>query len=132
MTGFINLRQQFARWALAAIVALSATVLLAVDRVWGGESVPGSADELEWSKEREFWSFRAPQGQRQPAVKNQCWPRKPVDFFILAQLEAKHFTPSPEANKRTLIRRVTFDLIGLPPTTEETEAFLADKRTDAY
>src|SRR5436309_2054739 len=129
MTGSIKLRQKFARCALAAIVALSATVMLAVDCVRGGESAPGSTDDLDWSKEREFWSFHAPQAQQQPTVKNQRWPRKPVDYFILAQLEAKHLTPSPEASKRMLIRRVTFDLTGLPPTPEKVESFLADKRT---
>ena len=67
-----------------------------------------------------------------PAVKNQRFIRTPVDNFILAKLEAKGLRPSPEADKRTLIRRATFDLTGLPPTPEEVEAFMADKSPDAF
>jgi hypothetical protein len=67
-----------------------------------------------------------------PAVKNQSWGQSPVDNFILAKLEAQGFTPNPIADKRTLIRRATFDLIGLPPTPEEVEAFIADNSPDAF
>ena len=67
-----------------------------------------------------------------PAVKNQAWVRTPIDAFVLAAMEAKGLHPSRPAGKRTLLRRVTFDLIGLPPTPEEIDAFLADNRPDAY
>ena len=60
------------------------------------------------------------------------WGRTPVDAFIAAKLKEKGFEPSPEADRRTLLRRVTYDLIGLPPTPEEMEAFLADASADAY
>ena len=67
-----------------------------------------------------------------PTVHNKRFIQTPVDNFILAKLEAAHLAPSPTANKRTLIRRATFDLIGLPPTPEEVAAFIADKSPDAF
>jgi hypothetical protein len=67
-----------------------------------------------------------------PTVKNQSWGQSPVDNFILAKLEAQGFTPNPIADKRTLIRRATFDLIGLPPTPDEVESFIADNSPDAF
>jgi hypothetical protein len=70
--------------------------------------------------------------QAPPKVKARRWPRQSLDFFILARLESKGLSPSIEAGRRILIRRVTFDLTGLPPTPEEVESFLTDKREDAY
>jgi hypothetical protein len=67
-----------------------------------------------------------------PAVTRQDWVKTPVDAFVLAKLEANAMQPSPPADKRTLIRRATFDLLGLPPTPEEVDAFLADKSPDAF
>src|SRR6266436_9501752 len=75
-------------------------------------------DELNWAKEREFWSFRQPVAQIRPTVKNRSWPAQPLDYFILARIEKKALAPSPEADKRTLLRRATFDLAGLPPTPD--------------
>ena len=60
------------------------------------------------------------------------WPRNPIDAFILARLEREGLQPSPEADKVTLLRRLSLDLIGLPPTIEEVDAFLADQSPDAY
>ena len=65
-------------------------------------------------------------------MKNKSWTRNPIDQFVLAKLETKGFAPAKEADKRTLLRRVTFDLIGLPPTPSEIAAFLADKSPNAY
>jgi hypothetical protein len=101
------------------------------------EAVPAaastaSAEEFDLSKAREFWSFRAPQAQPLPRVHNKRWPRERMDSFILAAMEKRGLSPSLEAERRVLIRRVTFDLTGLPPTPEEVRAFLADRRADAY
>ena len=60
------------------------------------------------------------------------WVRNPIDRFILAALEHKNLTPAPEAGKRTLIRRLSFDLTGLPPKPEDVDAFLNDRAPDAY
>ena len=78
------------------------------------------------------WSFTAPRRPGSPAVKDSKWPRGPIDAFLLARMEAEGLKPSPEANKETLIRRVTLDLTGLPPTPTEVDAFLKDTAPDAY
>jgi mono/diheme cytochrome c family protein len=81
---------------------------------------------------RRFWSFRPVQEPSVPAVKDTSWPRTPVDAFILARLEAAGVAPAPRADRRTLLRRVTFDLTGLPPTPAEMDAFLADTSPEAF
>ncbi len=83
-------------------------------------------------EQRAFWAFRKAAEPKVPAVKDANWARSPLDVFILARLEAKGLKPAPKADKRTLIRRATFDLIGLPPTPEEVERFLKDESPDAF
>jgi hypothetical protein len=78
------------------------------------------------------WAFQAPQKAELPPVKNAKWPQNGIDNFIAAKLAEHKLTPSAEADKETLIRRVTFDLIGLPPTPKEVDEFLADKSPNAY
>lgn len=78
------------------------------------------------------WAYVAPKKAAPPKVKNAKWVANPVDAFILAKLESQGLKPSPPASKETLLRRVTLDLIGLPPTLEEMNAFLADKSPNAY
>jgi mono/diheme cytochrome c family protein len=78
------------------------------------------------------WAFRPVVRPPVPAVKEKRWVQTPIDAFILAKLEARGLAPSPRADKRTLLRRATFDLIGLPPTEQEMEAFLADKSPGAF
>ncbi len=78
------------------------------------------------------WAFVAPVKPPLPEVTDQSWPRTPIDNFILAKLESKGIKPSPEADKETLVRRVHMDLLGLPPTPEEIDAFLADSSEKAY
>jgi mono/diheme cytochrome c family protein len=83
-------------------------------------------------EQRNYWAFRKPSRPQIPKVKNRSWVRTPIDAFVLAKLEEKGLQPSPHADRRTLIRRVTFDLTGLPPSPEEIAAFVADKSPDAY
>lgn len=80
----------------------------------------------------DHWAFNAPVRPELPDVKQSGWPRHDVDRFILAELEKQGLSPSPEADRRTLIRRVSFDLTGLPPTPDEVAAFVNDPRPDAY
>jgi hypothetical protein len=79
-----------------------------------------------------FWSFIPPKRPPIPTVKDATWVRNPIDNFILSRLEREGLHPSPEADRRTLIRRVTLDLTGLPPSVAEVDAFLADKSPHAY
>ncbi|MEX2186533.1 MAG: DUF1549 domain-containing protein, partial [Pirellulales bacterium] len=81
---------------------------------------------------RDHWAFKAPQRPDVPKVKNEAWPRGDIDRFILARLEKEGLTPSPEADKAMLLRRLSLDLIGLPPTIAELDTFLADSSADAY
>ncbi len=78
------------------------------------------------------WSFVAPQRPPLPPVKNHGWVRNPIDAFVLARLEREGLRSSPEADKVTLLRRLSLDLIGLPPTPEEIDSFLADARPNSY
>ncbi len=78
------------------------------------------------------WAFVPPMRHALPKVKNAAWPKNAIDAFILAFLEREGLQPSPEAERTTLIRRVTLDLTGLPPTPAEVDAFLADPSSNAY
>ena len=78
------------------------------------------------------WSFIAPRRPGLPAIRAVGWPRTPIDRFILARLEREGLAPSPEAERTTLIRRLTLDLTGLPPTVHEVDEFLADQTPGAY
>jgi hypothetical protein len=78
------------------------------------------------------WAFTPPRRPEVPSVANPGWVRNPIDAFILQKLERARMQPSPEADRATLLRRVTLDLTGLPPTLSELEAFLADPALDAY
>ena len=78
------------------------------------------------------WAWRPVQAPPSPSVKHQSWPADAVDRFLLARLEEKGIAPAPPADRRTLLRRVSFDLIGLPPTAAEVEAFLNDTSAGAF
>jgi len=91
-----------------------------------GAKIPASASQAK------HWSFQPIVRPSVPDVAGKTWPRNPIDNFILARLEAEHIKPSPEADRNTLIRRLSLDLTGLPPTPEETNAFIMDKHPDAY
>ena len=92
----------------------------------------GKATYASASAKAAHWAFLAVRKQNPPAVQNTDWVVNPIDAFVLSKLEAKNLAPNPPADKRTLIRRVTFDLTGLPPTPAEVNDFLADKSRDAY
>jgi hypothetical protein len=97
-----------------------------------GAPYPPSAPGDARATGRGFWAFQPPADPPVPVVRDTAWPRSPLDRFVLAQLEAKSLRPAPPADKRTLIRRATFDLTGLPPTPEEIHAFLADDAPEAF
>jgi hypothetical protein len=105
-----------------------------------GKGKPLSPAEIEFLKRwvaggapwTQHWAFVAPHRPPAPSVGDAAWPRSPIDRFILARLEREGLKPSPEADKPTLLRRVTFDLTGLPPTLVELDAFLADNSPQAY
>jgi len=94
----------------------------------GGAKKVASIDEVR----KRHWAFQPVKKPAVPVVKNSRWVKDPVDNFVLAVLEKKRLAPAPAADRRTLIRRVTYDLLGLPPTPEEVEAFVQDRRPDAY
>jgi mono/diheme cytochrome c family protein len=89
-------------------------------------------DQLVSDQDRDFWAFRPPRAVSTPAVRDSARVRNPIDAFLLQKLEAKGLTFSPEADPATLIRRLSFDLTGLPPEPADVRAFLADKSSDAY
>src|SRR5262249_26482364 len=83
-------------------------------------------------EERSYWAFQPVVTSRVPQARDSHWVRNPIDAFILSELETKGLRPSPAADRITLLRRVTLDLIGLPPAPEEVEAFLNDSSPQAY
>jgi hypothetical protein len=83
-------------------------------------------------EQRAFWSFEPLKDPPVPTVKEKSWAKTDIDHFVLAKLEAKGMKPVAPADRRTLIRRVTLDLTGLPPTPEEVDAFVSDKSPNAY
>jgi hypothetical protein len=91
-----------------------------------------AAEVSPTAKARDHWAFKPPSRPLAPRVRDPEWPRQQLDQFVLARLETEEISPSPEADRATLIRRLTFDLTGMPPAPEEVEAFLADGNPDAY
>jgi hypothetical protein len=99
---------------------------------WAGADSPRSAKKNISSEEAKHWAFQPVQRPILPSVRNVAWPATPVDPFILARLEAKGIAPAPPADPRTLLRRVFLDLIGLPPTPAEQQAFLDHPSPETY
>jgi len=81
---------------------------------------------------QEHWSFITPKRPEVPTVKNTTWARNPIDRFLLAEMERRGLSPAPEADRRTLARRLSLDLTGLPPAPELVDEFVNDRATDAY
>src|SRR5207244_6857519 len=81
---------------------------------------------------KSHWAFQPVKRPPLPAIKNAKWTRNPIDAFILARLEQAKLSPATEADRATLIRRLKFDVLGLPPTPEEVDAFVKDADPQAY
>ncbi|MFI5456211.1 MAG: DUF1553 domain-containing protein [Isosphaerales bacterium] len=107
---------------------------VAILRAWIDAGAPGEtkAGAIASTTAANFWAFRTPERAQIPAAGRAERVRNPVDAFLLARLEAKGLSFSPEASRLTLVRRLYFDLCGLPPSPEQTDAFLADDRPDAW
>lgn len=112
----------FAKW-----IALGAP-----DPRTGDAPLPAEPSHIDVAQGRKFWAFQPPQRHSPPAVRQVEQVAAPLDWFILAELERRELPLSEPADRRTLIRRLTFDLVGLPPTPEEVAAFVADPAPDAY
>ena len=113
---------------------------VAVLRAWVGQGAqwpddpPGTSAAVALAPDDAppHWAYRRPTRPTPPAVSHTAWVRNPIDQFVAARLEKDGLAPSPEASKEALVRRVSLDLIGLPPTLAEIDAFTADTRPDAY
>ncbi len=94
---------------------------------------PSSPPEPVWTEaQKTHWAYVPPKRPEQPGVRQKGWAKNPIDAFILSELQGMDLAPAPETDRATLIRRVKFDLTGLPPTPGEVEAFVKDARPDAY
>src|SRR5271157_1536331 len=99
---------------------------------WVKKGAPWPAEKARGGTIEDHWAFRPVRAPFVPTVHASDWPVTEIDRFILARLEARKLSPSPTADRRTLIRRITFDLTGLPPTEHEVEAFERDQAPGAY
>jgi hypothetical protein len=99
---------------------------------YAGEPAAPAAKPMNIEEGKRFWAFQPPRIHAAPKVRNAVWPRKKIDHFLLARLEQWGLKPSPPADRRTWIRRVSFDLIGLPPPPQEVEVFVNDRAPDAH
>ncbi len=106
---------------------------IAVLRQWVEQNLPWSGDGAARKRPGwDHWAFQPPKRPAAPPVKDSTWLRNPIDNFILARLEKEGVKPSPEADGHTLLRRVSLDLTGLPPTPKEIQEFLSDASPNAY
>ncbi|HYE18639.1 MAG TPA: DUF1553 domain-containing protein [Tepidisphaeraceae bacterium] len=105
---------------------------IAAGAKWGSDPIDPHARTTAARAGKDWWSLRPIAQVAPPAVRDKAWARNPIDPFVLAALESRDLRPSPEVDKRLLIRRVYFGLIGLPPAPAEVDAFVADASPDAY
>src|SRR5262249_52500103 len=121
-----------APWPSAPVQTSSATTRPG-DRIGDAWSDPRNPIVKIFGGQRlDLWSLKPIKRTNPPGVKNGSWARNPIDRFVLAKLESARLSPSPEADRRALIRRLAFDLTGLPPTVEEVEQFVHDDSAGAY
>jgi len=108
--------------------------VLCASMIWFSSFVTQAASATDPfdATDRAHWSFQKITRPEPPAIKNSPLVSNPIDAFVLAQLEAKHLQPMPPTDKITLLRRASLDLVGLPPTPEEVDAFLADHSENAF
>jgi cytochrome c553 len=97
-----------------------------------GTSITPRRGNIDMETARQFWSFQPPEKNKLPSVANAAWPKASLDYFILSNLDANGLSPAAPASKRQLIRRVTFDLTGLPPTPDDITSFLNDQSHSAF
>jgi hypothetical protein len=97
-----------------------------------GQAADWKPSTIDIEKGRKYWAFQPPQKPAVPKVKNGKWSSQPIDRFLLAQMEKKRLTPVADADRATWLRRVTFDLTGLPPTPDALDAFAKDRSREAY
>ena len=93
---------------------------------------PASKPQIDWKAATEFWSFQHPKRHDLPSFESKEWIQRPIDAFILAKLESEGLYPNDAADRRTLLRRASIDLIGLPPSEQEMQSFLQDESPTAY
>lgn len=105
---------------------------IATLKAWIAEGAKSPADELPEKDPRDHWAYRAPVRPEVPQVSNPAWVRNPIDAFIAAEHQKRGIAPQQPADKRIWLRRVSLDLVGLPPTREEQDAFLKDESAEAY
>src|SRR5262249_7530599 len=103
-------------------------------RAWveQGADWPKDAGTGTGTPKSKHWAFQPPKRHAPPKTAQADWMRNPIDAFILARLEKEKIQPSPEADRVTLVRRLSLDLLGLPPAPAEVDAFVKDKRPEAY
>jgi hypothetical protein len=126
-----RLRGQIAPRMPFKLEALPATKI-AVLSAWIDAGAPGPDDAPAATQVARHWSYVKPVRAAAPAVDETAWATNPIDAFVYARLQKEGLRPSPEADRATLLRRVSLDLVGLPPTPAELDAFLADRSPDAY
>ena len=116
----------------AFVMSLSVLVCLMGGPAGAADPKPTPPAKASRPAADDHWAYRRPVRPPLPAVGDAKWPRNPIDHFVLARLEQEGLKPSPPADRAALIRRVSLDLIGLPPTVAEVDTFLADKSPGAY
>ena len=127
--GVINETRRRAGKPLAAWLALTVVLAGALKSL---SAVPTPGDTAKVKAKNDHWAFQPASRPAIPNVQNKKWARNPIDLFVLARLEKENLKPSPEADRRTLIRRLSFDLTGLPPTPEAVAQFISDRHPDSY